>query len=246
MDKDRIFDGIAHKFSHNIYGTTKGKLRHTLLCDLMAPFLTEHRRVIEIGGGTGLMSAHMASLGHDVVLTDGSKDVLAQAKAVLSDFPEVEIRHQYLQQLEDLHDFDFVVCHAVLEWLDSPYDAINMLYNKMKQGALLSLSFFNQDANLFANAVYGNFDYIAKGFKVKKQVRLNPKQPLRPERVIAHCESLGFKVHEKAGIRCFHDYMRDLTHQESKYDDLLALEKQYCKIAPYLWLGKYFHLILEK
>ena len=116
----------------------------------------------------------------------------------------------------------------------------------MKPGARLSLSFFNQDANLFANAIYGNFDYIAKGMKVKKQVRLNPKQPLSATRVVEHCESLGFKIIEKAGIRCFHDYMRDITHQSSKFDDLLALERQYHRQAPYLWLGKYFQLILEK
>ncbi len=36
------------------------------------------------------------------------------------------------------------------------------MYKNMKPGARLSLSFFNQDANLFANAIYGNFDYIAK------------------------------------------------------------------------------------
>jgi S-adenosylmethionine-dependent methyltransferase len=64
--------------------------------------------------------------------------------------------------------------------------------------------------------------------------------------VVEHCESLGFKIIEKAGIRCFHDYMRDITHQSSKFDDLLALERQYHRQAPYLWLGKYFQLILEK
>jgi S-adenosylmethionine-dependent methyltransferase len=40
--------------------------------------------------------------------------------------------------------------------------------------------------------------------------------------------------------------MRDITHQSSKFDDLLALERQYHRQAPYLWLGKYFQLILEK
>jgi len=246
MNNDRIFDGIAEKFSSNIYGTTKGKLRHTLLCDVLEPYLTTPVRAIEIGGGTGVMTAHIASKGHSVVLTDASKDVLKQAEALLADAPNITIRHQYLQQIEDLDSFDLVICHAVLEWLDAPFDAIDFMYKNMKPGSRLSLSFFNQDANLFANAIYGNFDYIAKGMKVKKQVRLNPKQPLSASRVVVHCESLGFKIIEKAGIRCFHDYMRDITHQSSKFDDLLALERQYHRQAPYLWLGKYFQLILEK
>ncbi|MCZ8529338.1 methyltransferase [Alteromonas sp. PRIM-21] len=246
MNNDRIFDGIAEKFSNNIYGTTKGKLRHTLLCDVLEPYLKAPLRAIEIGGGTGVMTAHIAAKEHAVVLTDASKDVLNQAEALLSDAPNIEIRHQYLQQIEDLSDFDFVVCHAVLEWLDAPFDAIDFMYSNMKPGARLSLSFFNQDANLFANAIYGNFDYIAKGMKAKKQVRLNPNQPLSAMRVVEYCESLGFNILEKAGIRCFHDYMRDITHQSSKFSDLLALERQYHQQEPYLWLGKYFQLILEK
>ena len=251
MNNDRIFDGIAEKFSNNIYGTTKGKLRHTLLCDVLAPYLEKPLRAIEIGGGTGVMTAHIASLGHSVVLTDASKDVLTQASSLFESMSsingdDITVRHQFLQSIEDLAEFDLIVCHAVLEWLDAPFDAIDFIHQNMKKGARLSLSFFNQDANLFANAIYGNFDYIAKGMKVKKQVRLNPKQPLSAMRVVEHCESLGFAVLDKAGIRCFHDYMRDVTHQNSKFDDLLALERQYHKKAPYMWLGKYFQLILEK
>lgn len=246
MKNDRIFDGIADTFSKNIYGTTKGRLRHTLLCDILAPVIEKPMRVIEIGGGTGVMSAHLASLGHKVVLTDASKEVLAQAEHALGNNENVTIRHQYLQEVTDLAHFDLVLCHAVLEWLDAPFDAITLLYNKMREGTTLSLSFFNQDANLFANAIYGNFDYIAKGMKAKKQVRLNPKQPLSAIKVVAFCESLGFTVKDKAGIRCFHDYMRDISHQDSKYQELLSLERQYCRQEPYMWLGKYFHLTLVK
>ncbi|GFD88683.1 tRNA 5-carboxymethoxyuridine methyltransferase [Tenacibaculum sp. KUL152] len=246
MKNDRIFDGIADTFSKNIYGTTKGRLRHTILCDVLAPFVAKPLKAIDVGGGTGVMAAHLASQGHDVVLTDASKDVLQQAEENLKLLEGVTIRHQYLQEIDDLNHFDLVLCHAVLEWLDAPFDAITHLYNNMRNGATLSLSFFNQDANLFANAIYGNFDYIAKGLKAKKQVRLNPKQPLSAMKVVGFCESLGFKVKAKAGIRCFHDYMRDISHQDSKYEELLSLERQYCMSEPYMWLGKYFHIVLEK
>lgn len=247
MKNDHIFDGIAEKFSKNIYGTTKGKLRHTLLCDVLAPYVnTEPQRIIEIGGGTGVMAAHLAQLGHHIVLTDASEDVLNEANLLLAQWQHVEVRHQYLQEISDLSNYDFLVCHAVLEWLDEPYDALRYLYDNMAEGALLSLSFFNQDANLFANAIYGNFDYIEKGMKAKKQVRLNPKQPLGAIAVIEFCEALGFEIVDKAGIRCFHDYMRDISHQESKYDALLALERKHHRQAPYLWLGKYFQLVLRK
>ncbi|OJF68103.1 SAM-dependent methyltransferase [Alteromonas sp. V450] len=250
MNNDRIFDGIAKKFSSNIYGTTKGKLRHILLCDMLAPFvsmpLTGPLKIIEVGGGTGIMSAHLASLGHKVVLTDASREVLDEASTVLEGFSNVTMRQQYLADIDDLAQFDVVICHAVLEWLRDPYEAIAYLHQNMKDGALLSLSFFNQDANLFSNAIYGNFDYIEKGMRAKKQVRLNPNNPLSAPKVIEFCESQSFSIKDKAGIRCFHDYMRNIAHQNEKFDALLALERQYNKVEPYMWLGKYFHLILEK
>ena len=249
---DHIFDGIADKFAKNIYGTTKGKLRHTLLCDVLDSHLTANSTVLEIGGGTGVMAAHLAALGHSVVLTDASNDVLQQAADLLSQSSNeairdnIEIRQEFLQEITDFERFNVVICHAVLEWLDNPYEALSSIYNRMKPRTIMSLSFFNHDANLFANAIYGNFDYIEKGMKAKKQVRLNPKQPLSAVKVLNYCESLGFTVLDKAGIRCFHDYMRDISHQTTKYDDLLALERKYHKSDPYMWLGKYFQLIVEK
>ena len=110
MKNDHIFDGIAHKFSKNIYGTTKGQLRHTLLCDVLTSHLTAKSSIIEIGGGTGVMAAFLTELGHDVVLTDASEDVLKEARENLKNFPNVEVRHQYLQEISDLSEYDVLIC----------------------------------------------------------------------------------------------------------------------------------------
>jgi len=107
MIDDHIFDGIADKFAKNIYGTTKGKLRHTLLCDVLDSHLTANSTVLEIGGGTGVMAAHLAALGHSVVLTDASNDVLQQAADLLSQSSNeairdnIEIRQEFLQEITD-------------------------------------------------------------------------------------------------------------------------------------------------
>lgn len=244
--KDQSFNGLAHKFNRNIYGTTKGQLRHTLLCEALSEVLDDlpSQQIIELGGGTGVMSAFLAARGHQLTLTDISEEILTLAREQLDD--SIRIRQADLFSVTDLSDFDVVVCHAVLEWLAKPFDALTYLAAQMKSGARLSLTFFNRDAALFSNAVYGNFDYIARGMKVKNQVRLNPQQPLGPKAVITHLERLGFSIQGMRGIRCFHDYLRDKQMAESHYQELLALERQYCTMEPYMWLGKYFHLWLEK
>ncbi|MEW9796825.1 methyltransferase domain-containing protein [Alteromonas sp. CYL-A6] len=244
---DQVFDGIADKFADNIYGTSKGRLRHILLCDAIAPWLPETpARVAELGGGTGVMAQHIASQGHQVTLFDASDDVLVHAREIARAQPGMHVVQARLQDVTTLGDYDFIVCHAVLEWLSAPYEAIEHIASQMHEGMRLSLSFFNREAALFSNALYGNFDYIRRGMKVKNQVRLNPHSPLPVKAVMAACESAGLQIVAKTGIRCFHDYLRDKQQQTECFDDLLALERQYNQQEPYLWLGRYFHLMLER
>ena len=245
---DQYFDGIAKKFATNIYGTTKGRLRHLLLVETLSPYLQSSRplNVMDLGGGTGIMTKVLADAGHQVTLMDASEDVLALAREYLAELPHVTIRQGSIQTETQIDQQDLIVCHAVLEWLAEPLEALSLIYQKMKPGSALSLTFFNRDAALFGNAIYGNFDYINRGMKVKNQVRLNPNNPLVPAEVISHAESLGFTVNAVTGIRCFHDYMRERQLTDAEFEALVALEKQYMNKAPYCWLGKYMHLMLEK
>ncbi|WP_218311046.1 methyltransferase domain-containing protein [Alteromonas antoniana] len=247
MKNDHSFDGLAGKFSKNIYGTTKGRLRHALLLNAMNDWLpATDSPIIELGSGTGEMALSLSERGYAMTLTDPSTDVLSQAASLLSAYPATQFIQKPLQQLSSIGDYSFIVCHAVLEWLVAPMEALSYIYEKMQSGSTLSLSFFNRDAALFNNAVYGNFDYIARDMKVKKQVRLNPKQPLSPPMVIEHCKQTGFTICAMTGIRCFHDYIRDREMQNSHFEDILALEKQYGSQEPFCRLGRYFHLILKK
>ena len=240
--QDQSFDGIAGKFAKNIYGTSKGALRHQLLCDALDALLPAGKlNIIELGGGTGVMSSYLANKGHTLTLTDISADILSMAEVP----PSVVTYQADLQSVQNLADFDIVLCHAVLEWLADPKAALAHMAENMRSGSWLSLTFFNRDAALFGNAVYGNFDYIARGMKVKKQVRLNPKQPLSVAQVTEWVEELGFEIAASRGIRCFHDYLRDPKKASEDYESLLALERQYNQLAPFKWFGKYFHLWLR-
>ena len=53
----------------------------------------------------------------------------------------------------------------------------------------------------------------------------------------------GFVSQNISGVRCFHDYMKRELDSESDYEDLLALEKQYCQTPPFSLLGRYLHII---
>jgi S-adenosylmethionine-dependent methyltransferase len=247
--QDQSFDKFADKFEKNIYGSTKGQLRHELLVHHLHDCISLEALPIEVldaGGGTGVMSEMMLNLGHKVTLSDISSDVLSLAKKKLGENINLDIQHIDILSLSNNKQYDLVVCHAVLEWLQYPSEVIRKLVDLVKPGGHLSLSFFNHDAQLFGNMLYGNFDYVEQGMTSKNIVRLSPKNPQKPKVILSQLESLPIKVVKQAGIRCFHDYLKQPEKQISEYKQLKHLEIQYGSSEPYLWLGKYFLIIAQK
>ncbi|WP_233499841.1 methyltransferase domain-containing protein [Glaciecola sp. KUL10] len=248
------FDGIANKFDKNIYGTSKGQLRHRLLLGYLSKYLDcEHAlTVLDAGGGTGMMSRDFAQRDHKVTLIDSSNDVLDIARERLKGFDNCSIIQTGILDIDTAvatqTNFDLVLCHAVLEWLPNPFEVIQFIIDKLlKPSGILSLSFFNYDAMLLNNVLYGNFDYVKSGLKVRNTVRLNPHNPQKPQEVIQFIkQNTNAEVIHHAGIRCFHDYMLDKSKVEHEFEALYEMEKTYGSKAPYKWIGKYCHLLIKK
>lgn len=252
--QDQSFDKFADKFEKNIYGSTKGRLRHELLVHHLhdyispdsLPFNSLPLDVLDAGGGTGVMTKVLLDLNHRVTLSDISFEVLSLAKNKLGENSNLDIQHKNILSLNNKKQYDLVVCHAVLEWLQDPFEVIRKLVDLVKPGGHLSLSFFNHDAQLFGNMLYGNFDYVDQGMMTKNIVRLSPKNPQKPKAILSHLNTLPVQVVKQAGIRCFHDYLKQPEKQTSDYEQLKRLEIEYGSTEPYLWLGKYFLIISQK
>lgn len=249
VNKDQSFDSLANKFDKNIYGSTKGQLRHELLLYYLQKNTELNKaplNILDAGGGTGKMTESLLELGHIVTLTDISSKALELAKVNLGHQDNLTIIHSDILSLPDTNQYDLVICHAVLEWLQEPLPVINKLVSLTKQKGYISLSFFNYDAQLFGNLLYGNFDYVEQGMKTKNVVRLSPNNPQKPKYILSYLKTLPLEIIQSAGIRCFHDYLKDLDKQVSMYEQLRSMEIQYGSEEPYLWLGKYFLAISQK
>lgn len=247
--KDISFDNIANKFDKNIYGSTKGRLRQQLLLHRLHPVwqtLSPGAYVLDAGGGTGEFTRALLTKDYEVLLNDISQDTLDVAAGKLSSYDRISYHCGSIQSLETPRDFEFIVCHAVLEWLEKPQNTIHHLWNMLAPGGYLSLSFFNQDANLFGNLVYGNFQLIKNNMQQKNRLRLASHRPLKPQDVISWLHQLPCDIVQLSGIRCFHDYLRDKSQQESCYEELLEMEIKYGASEPFMWLGKYFHVLVKK
>lgn len=252
---DTSFQGITSKFSKNIYATSKGRIRLAVLARDLKPLLeqptTTPMRILDIGAGLGQVNHWFAAAGHQVMHTDIAAEMVAQAAQVHQQAGLGE-QYQYLcAALQDLpthlgeQKYDLVICHAVLEWLQDPQAAIAILKGFLSADGCLSLMFYNRDAKLFANTIYGNFDYVQNDLQVKKKVRLSPQQPIRPADMDAWLAAEQLQVLGKTGVRCFHDYLRE-PQRDQNADALLELELKYNREAPYQAMGRYQHWLIGR
>ena len=247
VGNDMSFDNLATKFDKSIYGSTKGKLRHEMLLHNLQNIWSlcpDNFSALDAGGGTGEFTKELLPRFKTVTLNDISVDTLNVAREKLC-HDNLHLHHGPIQELRDT-SFDFIACHAVFEWLEQPQLVLQHLLGLLKERGIMSLSFFNKDANLFGNLLYGNFELVNNNMKQKNRLKLASHSPIKPSNVLSWLEGEKVEIVSKAGIRCFHDYLRDKRQQEENYEELLAMEKRYCQEEPYVWLGKYFHLVIRK
>jgi len=100
--------------------------------------VTPDRTVADIGTGTGVLAAELATLGLRVIAVDHSKEMLAAAREKLlaeGALDRVELRHGEVGKLP-LHDgeVDAAFAHMVLHYLPSPLDALREMVRVVRPG----------------------------------------------------------------------------------------------------------------
>ncbi|CUS48908.1 MAG: S-adenosylmethionine-dependent methyltransferase SmtA [Idiomarinaceae bacterium HL-53] len=245
---DRVFTDDAARFTRNIYGTLKGEIRTRVLQADLDPLANQQpMQVLDIGAGGGQIGAWLAQFGHTITHVEPSADMLQEAQ---TRHAELGVMEQFTYVADTLQGFlpsattyDLVQCHAVLEWLDDPFDALQRLLTAVKPGGWLSLMFYNVEAKRFANLVYGNFDYVRANLQVKKKVRFSPTQPLKIQVVKDWIAQTNLTLCVHSGVRCIHDYLR---HPEKlQAAELIQEELAFRQIEPYRTLGRYQHFLLR-
>lgn len=250
--QDRNFDDIADKFSHNIYGTTKGKIRQAVLWYdleiLLSQLPSRPLRILDAGGGEGLMACQLAALGHQVTLCDLSSEMIQRAATLVQE-------ENLQQQMQFVHcaaqdiaqhtgqRFDLILFHAVLEWIAAPQAALQALIDCLTPEGALSLMFFNANGLVMRNAILGNFRMALSGERRRRKQSLSPLYPLSPPEVYQWIEQAGMTISAKTGVRVFHDYLQNRKQQSEDFAELLMLEQRYCRQEPFVSLGRYIHVV---
>jgi S-adenosylmethionine-dependent methyltransferase len=203
------------------------------LLDLLNRQLSEHSsggsgplEVIDLGGGTGGVATSLAAEGHRVTVIDPSPDALASldrraVEAGQSD--RIQGRQGDagdLAELVGLGSADVVVCHRVLEVVDSPAEALAAMAAVLRPGGRLSLLVSQRHSVVLTQALAG---HIA----LARRTYADPSR-FDYQRVIGLVEDAQFTVLASHGIGAVADHVPEalVEGEPGNYDDLLALEAE--------------------
>jgi len=118
--------------------------------------------VVDVGGGTGGFAVPLAQAGHEVTVVDPSPDALAAltrraAEAGLADrVRAVQGDADGLAELIEPGSVDLVLCHSILEVVDSPTDAVTALGAVLRPGGAASVLVANRAAAVLGRALGGH------------------------------------------------------------------------------------------
>ena len=259
---DRNFDDLAVRFRKKIYGGLKGDIRLAVLGRDLAPVLptvaTEESRltVVDAGGGQGQFALDLAAVGHRVWITDISAEMLELAReaAVTRGLEEqvtaLQLPLQVLKSDPRIPQAQLLMCHAVLEWLEQPQQALVDLAACLVPGGYLSLTFYNRRALEFRLLQRGSLRQLDRnrdsGYWGGHPGSLTPQNPLLPEEVMGWVQQTGMSVVAHSGIRCFHDFMTPEMRDKLPPAAIVEKELEYSRVDPYRQLARYVHLLCRR
>ncbi|WP_066964788.1 methyltransferase [Microbulbifer sp. Q7] len=257
---DRNFDDLAQRFRKRIYGGLKGDIRLAVLNRDLAPVLdtavARTLKVVDAGGGQGQFALDLAGAGHRVWITDISEAMLALAREQVTALglaervQALQLPLQALRADPRIPQADLLLCHAVLEWLDQPQQALVHLAESLAPGGYLSLTFYNRRALEFRLLQRGSLRQLdrnrSSGDWGGHPGSLTPRNPLLPEEVMGWIPQAGLSVIAHSGIRCFHDFMTPEMRDKLPAAAIVEKELDYSRVDPYRQLARYVHLLCRR
>ena len=157
--------------------------------------------IVDVGGGTGGLAVPFAALGHHVTVVDPSPDALAAAQRRAAEagarLTAVQGEAASLDSVVGTKAADLVICHNVLEYVDSPADAMTAIAAVLRSSATVSVLASNAVAAVLHRALAGRFTEARQLLESENAVR--PAAAVHPAG--AHRADRGSRVARGGGAR---------------------------------------------
>jgi SAM-dependent methyltransferase len=201
--------------------------------------------VVDLGGGTGVIAIPLAARGHRVTVIDPSPDALASLERRTA---EAELTGQItgvqgdaadLVRLTGAHQVDVVVCHRVLEVIESPADALLAIAAALRPGGVLSLLVAQRHAVVLSQALAGHIALARRSYT-------DPNR-FDHDQVLEAVRQAGFTVLGSHGIGAIADQVpeRLIEAEPGAYDELAALEIEISQDPAFRALAPQVHVFAQ-
>jgi S-adenosylmethionine-dependent methyltransferase len=256
-DSER-FQNEADKYAAYLE-TPEGRLRLDLAFANLQGFLpqSEAKRpmtALDIGGGTGALSLRLARLGFHVTLLDSSLPMLDIAKRTAEEgrvAEKIELKQGDADQLAKMFSaeaFDLILCHNVMEFVDSPGEVLRSAARLMRDSsAILSVLVRNQAGEVLKAAIQTGDLAAAENNLTSHwgneslyggKVRL-----FSPDTLQAALTASSLTVIAQRGVRIISDYLPPRISRNAEYDQIFELERKLGNRPDFAAIARYTHCI---
>lgn len=148
-----------------MHAATSALPSHDAVLGLIRSLVGEKKvDVLDLGGGSGVYAVPIAADGHTVQVLDHSNDALAtlarraQAEGVGERVTGHNVDLDRVGEPLAAHSADLVLCHRVLEFVESPADMLSAAAGALADGGMLSIVAANRPGAVLSRIIAGRFD----------------------------------------------------------------------------------------
>lgn len=203
--------------------------------------------IVDVGGGTGGLAVPFAALGHNVTVVDPSPDALAAAQRRAAEagarLAAVQGEAASLDSVVGTKAADLVICHNVLEYVDSPAEAMTAIAAVLRPAATVSVLASNAVAAVLHRALAGRFTE-ARQLLAGAAADGPPRRFTLPE-LTAVIEAAGLRPGQAHGLRIFSGLVPGalLDGDPGGADALRALEAAAAATPPLRDIAAQLHIL---
>jgi S-adenosylmethionine-dependent methyltransferase len=166
--------------------------------------------IVDVGGGTGGLAVAFAALGHRVTVVDPSPDALAaaQRRAAEARVPLTAVQGEAdeLDSLIGTEAADLLICHSVLEYVDSPAASMAVIARVLRPGASVSVLAANAAAAVLHKALAGRYaeaGELLAGIGPDGGAATGAPRRFTLDGLVALIEGAGLRAGDAHGVRIF-------------------------------------------
>jgi S-adenosylmethionine-dependent methyltransferase len=254
-DAERFQSG-ADKYAAYL-NTPEGRLRIDLAIANLQEFLaqaTPPLHALDLGGGTGATAVRLAQLGFRVTLLDVSLPMLdfarrAAQKVGVTD--RILLKQADAAQLATLFDgaeFDLILCHNMLEFVDDPRAVLRGAARALRDpSGIISVLVRNQPGEVLKAAILmGDLAAAERNLTARwgdESLYGGRVQLFTAENLKAMLEESSFAVVAERGVRVVSDYLPAKISRSDQYQRIFELERKLGSRPELAAVARYIHCL---